>query len=44
MEDAIRRYNGRTDKVNGKKYSELYAEKIFKRAMNPNEYEKIETK
>ena len=42
--DAIRRYNGRPDKVNGKKYSELYAEKIFKRAMNPNKYEKIETK
>ena len=42
--DAIRRYNGRTDKVNGQKYSEVYAEKIFKRAMNADKYEKIETK
>lgn len=38
--DAMRRYNGRSDKVNGKKYSEVYAEKIFKRASNPNDYEK----
>ena len=41
--DAIRRYNGRTDLKNGKKYSEIYVEKIFKRAKNPKIHEKIET-
>lgn len=34
--DAIRRYNGRTDLINGTKYSVLYRERIFNRFNNIN--------
>jgi len=35
--DAIRRYNGRTDTINGTAYSVLYSQKIFKRYNKLNE-------
>ena len=43
-EKALERYNGRSDKVNGRNYSEVYAKKISARARDPQRYEKIETK
>ncbi|MCB9674559.1 MAG: hypothetical protein H6737_05540 [Alphaproteobacteria bacterium] len=33
---ALENYNGRADKVNGKKYKQAYAEKIMNRAANPD--------
>lgn len=40
---ALQRYNGRTDEAeNGKKYSENYADRIVKRADNPDKKHEIE--